>query len=117
MKEKSITLLRVSVVLNTKKYEEKIVELTGVESEKSYIVTKSTGSKSPHKRSNRISKESLMLPLSKILQSHRMIAYYAYCLPEDKDVTLEILKNKVIESAQTFKEECDSMFSNLKKIK
>lgn len=108
--KEEIKLLRVGLSLMPDGFRERRVEWIGKETEKLYIVKRSDDSSD----NRNIKKDSLLIPSTSFIISHRLISFSLWCFPEDLEKAKQILKDKVIAVAKEVREESDKTFSHIK---
>lgn len=96
---KEALILKIGVSLTSNGLKQTVRELNVKETDKSFV---GDGS--------RISKDKIMKIDTIFVENHRMINYYTYCMPEDKDKAIEMLKSHVKSKVMTYKSEIDALF-------
>lgn len=97
-------LHKVSAVLNTSGYKTKIRDFEVKATTKSYVCDI---------ENLRISKDKIMLIDTIMIENHRCINYFIYCLENQTDEALNMLKKHITEKANIYKSEIDLIYQHI----
>ena len=96
---KDTLILKIGVSLTSNGLKQTVREMNVKETDKSFVGD-----------GQRISKDKLMKIDTIFIENHRMINYFTYCMVEDKDKAIEMLRAHVKQKVMTYKSEIDALF-------
>jgi hypothetical protein len=95
-------IYKVSVLLDSKGFENKIQEISVKETNKSFVG-----------EGCRIAKDKLMKIDTIYIETHRFLRYFTYCKDGQQQEAFDMLKQYIVNKAREYKKEIDILYSHI----